>query len=93
MGLLLEVELDNGAVAEYHTIVMTNVNWLSQEFVFDVASYVSKDHRDKSPMRPLHSQRYSCNGEDFTLVKGEDPVGPAYSILKADANFEGAKDA
>lgn len=94
MGLIKEVELDNGIVTNYHRIVSIN-NITNVSTVIEVASYTSKDKREKEKEAIKNGKSMDVfvdtkfinkdYSENYDITKG-------YKFLKTLEGFKDAKD-
>ena len=94
MGLIKEVELDNGIVTNYHRIVSIN-NITNVSTVIEVASYTSKDKREKEKEAIKNGKSMDVfvdtkfinkdYSENYDITKG-------YKFLKTLEGFKDAED-
>lgn len=94
MGLIKKIELDNGIATNYHRIVSIN-NITNVSTVIEVASYISKDKREKEKeaIKNGESMDIFINtrlinkdySENYDITKG-------YKFLKTLEEFKDAED-
>ncbi|HPG43728.1 MAG TPA: hypothetical protein PLJ98_07990 [Acholeplasmataceae bacterium] len=55
MALKLEIQTSSGVHVNYHRIISTNINWVTNKVTFTVASYLSEYMRrnDKEPVETM----------------------------------------
>ena len=94
MGLIKKIELDNGIATNYHRIVSIN-NITNVSTVIEVASYISKDKREKEKEAIKNGESMDIfidtrvinkdYSENYDITKG-------YKFLKTLEEFKDAED-
>ncbi len=94
MGLIKKIELDNGIATNYHRIVSIN-NITNVSTVIEVASYTSKDKREKEKEAIKNGESMDIfidtrlinkdYSENYDITKG-------YKFLKTLEEFKDAED-
>lgn len=94
MGLLKEIELENGVAVKYHRIVSVNTI-TNQQNVIEVASYVSQAQREREAAAIASGE--DCNvyiSTKFHAAAYDESmtVETAYNWLKDQPDYDNAED-
>lgn len=100
MGLIKQIELENGVTTNYHRIVSIN-NIINEKTIIEVASYTSKTKREEEQSAMENSKK---SGEAIPVdifintnyitkeYGGKTSVEDCYNYLKTTEKFKDAKD-
>jgi hypothetical protein len=97
MGLLKQIELENGIVVNYHRVVSIN-KITNNSNVIEVASYTSKEKREeeKTYYESQEQDKKMNVFIDTTFINKEyvedETIQEVYDYLKTTEKFENAKD-
>jgi len=91
MAILKKVDTAFGVEAEYHKIVLTNINWLERKAHIEIVVYVNQEAREKNKQF-LDGTTIDIFDEEFDYTPDDNIVAKTYDKLKLLPEFEGAVD-
>lgn len=95
MALIVDLEGETGATAQYWRVIEVNMNYYANVGAIALAGYVSKAARNNGK-RPLDARQFPLQGESFDAFQdaalqaaGVTPVKQAYLFIKGYTPPEG----
>jgi hypothetical protein len=91
MALKKVIMTQYGVEAEYHKVILTNVDWLSKKAHCEVAVYLNQQARTENKMF-LSSYALDIDETVFDFTCEDNLVSKTYEKLKLLPELEGATD-